>query len=409
MHFKCDDTPLTLEEARARIWSAIEPMGAERVSLAQAHGRFMAERVVCPIDLPGFDNAAMDGYAVRADDVRDASPARPVALRLVGRTGAGEICPVAVSSGQCVRIATGAPLPQGADAVVMQEDTQPDPDDRDTVRILTAVATGQYVRRRGEDVSRGATLAQHGDHLSVGRIWLLAAAGLSEVVVRQRPVVALLATGSELQPPGQPLAPGQVHDSNRAGLAMLLEQTGAIARLLPMVPDSWQETCQALEHAVHQADVVLTSGGVSVGARDMLKEAWLALGGELEFWRVAIRPGKPFVFGQWKGKYWFGLPGNPVSAFVTFIILVRPALLRLLGATEWNCPTSWAILQEPLVNAEDRRAFLRVTVDDAGKARSAGGQASHLLSSLATANGLVEVPPHQSLAAGALVRVFRWL
>ena len=213
-------------------------------------------------------------------------------------------------------------------------------------------------------------------------------------------MVGLLATGSELQEPGQPLAPGQIYESNRIALAALMQRAGAVPRTFPLVADALAATSLALADAFNQCDAVVTSGGVSVGEMDFIKRAFEQIGGELEFWKVAIKPGRPFVFGRCRGKLLFGLPGNPVSALVTFLLLVRPALLRWQGATDVSLPAHPGVLAEPLANDGERRHFMRVKVDPTGKVRSAGVQASHVLSSVAAANGLVDVPPNTTLACG---------
>jgi molybdopterin molybdotransferase len=236
----------------------------------------------------------------------------------------------------------------------------------------------------------------------------LAAVGLTNVSVGRRPVVGLLATGSELQEPGQPLAFGRIYESNRLALATLTERAGAVPRPFPLVADELAATSLALADACIQCDVVVTTGGVSVGELDFVKRAFQQIGGELAFLKVAIKPGRPFAFGRCRGKLLFGLPGNPVSALVTFLLLVRPALLRWQGAANVSLPDHPAVLAEPLVNDGGRRHFIRVKVDSAGNIWSAGVQASHVLSSLAVANGLVDVPANTTLPAGATVPVLSW-
>jgi len=261
---------------------------------------------------------------------------------------------------------------------------------------------------RGEDVKRGARILVAGDIITASRICLLAALGLDEVRAGRQPVVALLATGSELREPGQPLRAGQIYESNRPGLAALVRGAGGIPKIVPLVTDSLASTRAALEEAFSHCDVVVTSGGVSVGEMDFVKQAFEEIGGELQFWRVAIKPGRPFVFGRQRQKLLFGLPGNPVSALVTFLLLVRPALIRWQGGTEVGLPRHSAVLGEPISNPGERRHFVRVRVDSAGQVYPAGVQASHILSSLAAANGLVDLPPESVLAAGTAVEVMRW-
>jgi len=399
---------LELEDALQRILTALPPPASERVALHEAAGRVLAENISSSVELPRFDNSAMDGYAVRAEDVEGATPEVPVCLRLRGKVAAGEMFAGEISHGECVRLFTGSPLPRGADAVVMQEDTRVDSAHPDEVLIRDAAKPWENVRRRGTDVTRGTMLAEAGAVLTAGRISLLAASGIIGIETGKRPRVGLLATGSELREAGQTLAPGQIYESNRIALATLVGRGGGIPQCFPLVPDTLAATQGALDAALSECDAVVTSGGVSVGEMDFVKTAFEQLGGELQFWKVAIRPGKPFVFGRCRGKFLFGLPGNPVSAFVTFLLLVRPALLRWQGGAEVALPAYPGVLAEPLANPGERRHYMRVRVDHTGKVFSAGAQASHALRSLAAANGLVAVSPQTMLAAGTTVPVLRW-
>ncbi len=399
---------IELEDAVRRILEAMPAPEYERVALSDAHGRFLAEAIVSPIDLPAFDNSAMDGYAVSASNLVSTSASAPTSLKLLGRVAAGETAVGEVTPGTCMRIFTGSPLPRGADAVVMQEDTRIDPDQPGTVIVLDCCKPWENIRFQGEDLKRGAMLGERGDEITASRIQLLAAAGLTNASVGRRPVCALLATGSELLEGGQSLAPGKIFESNRVGLAALARRAGADTIVLPLVEDTLSKTRTALESAFAQCDIVLTSGGVSVGELDFVKSAFEQLGGEMQFWKVRIRPGRPFVFGRYGKKFLFGLPGNPVSAFVTFLLLVRPALRRWQGAAKVSAATSAGVLVEPLANPGDRRHFHRVVIDTSGRIRSAGVQASHTLLSLAAANGLVDVPPKTTLPDGSIVPVIRW-
>jgi len=399
---------IELEDAVQRILSAIPAPKRERVPLRDAHERILGERLLASIDLPAFDNSAMDGYAVRANDVQSANLEVPGRLRLLGKVAAGETFDGEISHGECVRVFTGSPLPCGADAVVMQEDTRLNGATPNEVLICDASKPWENVRRRGTDVKRGTVLAEAGEVLTAGRISLLAGQGIAEIQTGQRPCVGLLATGSELREAGQSLAPGQIHESNRATLAALVRRAGGVPRLFSLVPDTLADTRRALEAALGECDAVVTSGGVSVGEMDFVKAAFEQLGGELQFWKVAIRPGKPFVFGRCREKFLFGLPGNPVSAFVTFLLLVRPALRRWQGASDVTSPAHPGVLAEPLANPGERRHYMRVRADNSGRVFSAGAQASHALRSLAAANGLVDVPPRTTLAAGTGVSVMRW-
>lgn len=396
-----------LETALARVLAALPSPEAETITLTQAAGRVLAETVRSPVDLPHFDNSAMDGYAVRAAEVRDAKPVAPVRLHVKVRIPAGEAFSGKLAAGECARLFTGSPMPRGADAVVMQEDTRTDSNRPDEVLICDAVREGENVRRQGEDVRKGAVLQEAGAVITPGVIGLLAAAGFQEVKVGRQPKVALLATGTELCEPDDALQPGQIYESNRAMLAPLVVRAGGIPTRFPIIADAPAVTRAALSAAFARCDAVITSGGVSVGEMDFVKSAFEALGGELEFWKVAIRPGKPLVFGRLGEKFLFGLPGNPVSAFVTFLMLVRPALRRWQGASAVGLPVQCGVLGEEVVNAGDRRHFMRVRVNEEGKVFPAGRQASHMLASLAMADGLLDVPAQSSFPVGTAVRVLR--
>jgi len=396
---------IDLETAQARILAALPAPRIEQVKLNEAARRILAESVHAAVDLPRFDNSAMDGYAVRTADVREAKSDAPIRLRVKTRIAAGQWFDGEIAAGECARLFTGSPLPTGTDAVVMQEDTRVDAARPDEVLVCDPVREGESVRRRGEDVVCGTRLLEAGRTLTPGALGLLGAAGVAQVSVGQRPTVALLATGSELREPAEPLQPGQIYESNRTMLAALVSQAGGIARVFPLVPDTLAATRAALERAFADCDLVVSSGGVSVGEMDFVKAAFDALGGEMQFWKVAIRPGRPFVFGRAGGKFLFGLPGNPVSAYVTFLLLVHPALRRWQGARDVDLPVHTGILGEPIANAGDRRHFVRVRMDGEGRIFSAGQQASHALASLAAADALLDLPPQTTLAAGDAVQV----
>ena len=399
---------LELETAAARILTTVPAAQREEIPLAEADGRVLAEDLAAALDLPPFDNSAMDGYAVRAGDVLGASPEAPVGLRLNGRVAAGETFAGELSPGGCVRLFTGSPIPPHADAVVRQEDTRPAPGDAQTVLVLAAPSPGENVRRRGEDVRSGGALLRGGVGLRAPQLGLLSACGIAQVRVGARPRVGLLASGSELCEPGRPLAPGQVYEGNLLALAALVRAAGGVVQVFPRVADTLSATSVALASAFAACDVVVTCGGVSVGDLDFIKPAFEAIGGTVAFWQVAMKPGRPFVFGRWRERFLFGLPGNPVSALVTFLLLVRPALLRWQGAVAVGLPAHPAVLDEAFHNPGERRHFVRVRVDADGRVRSAGLQASHCLSSLAAANALLDLPPHADLPVETTVRVLRW-
>jgi molybdopterin molybdotransferase len=399
---------LELQEAVGRILAAVPPARHEEIPVSEAHGRVLGQSVLSPMDLPPFDNSAMDGYAVRAEDVQLATKDTPVGLRLAGVVAAGEVYQTEVGRGSCVRLFTGSPLPARADSVVMQEDTRRDTTKPGYIQILDSCRPWENVRLKGEDVRSGASLALEGQALTAGHLCLLSAVGVQRVLVGHLASVGVIATGSELRNPGELLKPGQIYESNRIGLAALIRRAGGKPVMSPVVPDTPEATEQTLANAFSQCDIVVSAGGASVGDFDLIKPSFARLGGELDYWRVAIKPGRPFAFGRFRGKMFFGLPGNPVSALVTFLLLVWPALRRWQGATDTGLRAVWGVLAEEFANPGSRRHFVRVRIDADGKIRSAGAQASHLLSSFANAGGLVDVPPHTTLPVGAGVTVKVW-
>jgi molybdopterin molybdotransferase len=396
---------LEVEEAQARIIATVQPLPGESVSLTEAAGRVLARDIAAPISLPPFDNSAMDGYAVRAADVGKTSAGSPCRLKRIGDVAAGGSFSPVVESGTCVRVFTGSPLPRGADAVVMQEDTRAT---GEFVEVLDTVKPWENVRLAGEDVKSGTLIARAGQRLTAARLALLGAMGVEHLPAGRRPLMGILSTGNELIEPGAAPGPGQIYESNRVALASLVAQIGGRARVFPFVRDTVEETRLALERAFAECDAVITSGGVSVGEHDCVKPALESLGGMMDFWRVNMKPGKPFVLGRHRDKLLFGLPGNPVSAFVTFLLLVRPAILKMQGAAELSLTEHPAALGESFQNTGERRHFMRVTVDTKGRAQNTGAQASHMLSCLANANALLDVPPKTLWPAGQSVQVLRW-
>jgi len=396
---------LSLEEAVERSLAAAPLAGTETVPLADAAGRFAADDANTNVSLPGFDNSAMDGYAVRSADLNGATTESSVELNCLGVIPTGAQPADTVDEGTCMRIFTGSPIPQGADAVIMQEDCSTVPGDDRTVRCTDSVKPWENIRLKGEDVRIGDPVVAAGARITAGTIGLLAATGHDSIEVGLRPKVGLVATGSELVEPPSGLKPGEIYESNRALLASVVARTNGLPTPYPIVPDSLDATVAALERAFAENDAVVTSGGVSVGDHDHVKPAIERLGGSLDFWKVAVKPGKPFVLGQVSGKPLFGLPGNPVSALVTFLLLVRPALLKMQGAAEWRLAKRPGRLADKLANRGDRRHFVRVTIDAKGLVWNAGGQRSHMLGSLAKANGLVDLSPESRLAKGDPVDV----
>ena len=399
---------LSVETVLDQILNSTHPLESYGVPVPRSYRRVASESVLSPISIPLFDNSSMDGYAVLSSDVRSASATNPVTLRLIDSVPAGSASCQTVSTGTAIRIFTGSPLPRGADAVVMQEDVRVPFDSRDTIIISEPIRPFENVRLKGEDLKQGTLLLAKGQEVGFGQLALLSAVGLKEVRVQAQPLVGLISTGSELREAGQTLGPGEIYESNRATLACMLERDGLGVRPFPLVCDSRQATQDILTEAFETCDAVITTGGVSVGEHDHVKDAFVAIGGKIDLWRIAARPGKPFLFGLRKSVPLFGLPGNPVSAMVGFQILVRPALARMRGLQNWVPKTLQANLSEAIPNPGDRRHFVRVKMLPDGTIASSGRQASHMLSSLATSIGLVDVPPSTTLEAGQTVCVILW-
>lgn len=395
----------SVDEHLASVLLGIGPLSALELTLLDAHGCVLAEDVSAPHPLPPFDNSAMDGYAVRAVDVTTASEASPVTLPVVGDIAAGSVTPYSVQPGLCVRIMTGAPMPPGADAVVPQEWTD---EGLAQVAIRQPVEVGRHVRRAGEDVVPGTVVLTAGTHLGATQVGLLAAVGRDRVLARPRPRVVVLSTGSELVDPGQPLTPGKIPDANSTLLTAAAHEAGAMAYRVGIVPDDPRQLLDTLEDQLIRADLVLTSGGVSVGAHDVVKDALGRLG-TVAFDRVAMQPGMPQGFGRIgpDATPFFGLPGNPVSAYVSFEVFVRPVLRRMLGVEPISRPMVRARLTGPLTSPPGKRTFARAWLSvDEGKyvVEPVGGSGSHLIASLSAANALVVVPESTTaLEAGVTV------
>jgi molybdopterin molybdotransferase len=376
-----------------RVLAAISPLHPLELGLMDAHGCVLAEDLVAPADLPGFDNSAMDGYAVRAADVAGARQGAPVVLPVTGDVAAGPASPLRVQPGVCVRIMTGAMMPAGADAVVPVEHTD---GGVAQVAVHRAAAPGAHVRRAGEDVRAGEVVLSTGSHLGAVQIGLAAAVGRARLVVRPRPRVVVVSTGSELVEPGEPLSPGRIADSNSPALTAAAVEAGAIAYRVGIVPDDPRRLLSTLEDQLVRADVLVTSGGVSVGAYDVVKEVLSRLG-TVQFDDVAMQPGKPQAFGTIgpDATPVFGLPGNPVSALVSFEAFVRPALRKMLGAVPLERPRVRAVTTAPLASAPGKRSFLRVALgvrDGAYVVTPVSGAGSHLLAGMSRANALAVVP-----------------
>lgn len=398
---------ITVAEHLARILEVVQPLEPLQLSLQDAHGCVLTEEVVAPEPLPSFDNSSMDGYAVRAADVAGASPASPVVLPVTGDVAAGPASPLRVQPGVCVRIMTGAMVPAGADAVVPLEWTD---GGVAQVTITRAPDVGAHVRRVGEDVAAGEVVLESGSHLGAVQIGLAAAVGRSRVLVRPRPRVVVVSTGSELTDTGVPLTPGKIYDSNSIALTAAAQEAGAIAYRVGIVPDDPRRLAATLEDQLVRADVLVTSGGVSVGAYDVVKEVLSRLG-TVQFDKVAMQPGMPQGFGTIgpDATPVFGLPGNPVSALVSFEAFVRPALRTMLGATPVERPRVRAITTQALTSPPGKRSFLRVHLEvkkGAYVVTPVSGPGSHLLAGLSRANALALVPEGvEKVAVGEPVEV----
>ena len=392
-----------LDEALQDLLERAQPaLPEESVSTFEADARVLTQDLCSPLDVPGHDNSSMDGYALRLADL-PAAHGLPVSQRIAAGSAAG-----ALQAGSLARIFTGAPVPAGADAIAMQEDALVLDDGR--VQIKTLPSAGQWIRRRGEDVARGAVVLRRGQRLSPAELGLAASIGFDRLPVARRPRVALLSTGDELVMPGdvapEAMPPGAIYNSNRFFLRALLQRLGCEVSDLGIVPDRREATLEALAEAARSHDLILTSGGVSVGEEDHIKPAVQALG-ELQLWQIAIKPGKPFAYGRVNRAQGFahfiGLPGNPVSSFVTFLLLVRPFLLRLQGASgHWP----GAVMLPAHFNwpkADKRREFLRVRRNAQGGLDLFDNQSSGVLTSAVWADGLLDNPPGRTIAHGDAV------
>jgi molybdopterin molybdotransferase len=390
-----------LDDALAELLAHIVPLGrVEAVSTFDADSRVLAQDVVAELDVPAHDNSSMDGYAVRSTDWQSAQTVLQVNQRIAaGSSG------TALAAMSAARIFTGAPIPEGADAVVMQEDCTSPQDG--SVCVTTRPKSGQWIRRRGEDVTVGRNVLSKGELLAPESIGLAASIGYEELVVATPVRVALFSTGDELVMPGdvapQDMKPGAIYNSNRFFLRALLQRLGCIVTDMGIVPDKLDATKTALMAASFDHDLILTSGGVSVGEEDHIKPAVQALG-QLNLWQIAIKPGKPFAYGKIDAAHFIGLPGNPVSSFVTFLLLVRPFVRKLQGASHVAPESIAACAHFDWPKADKRREFLRVKRNSKGGLDLFDNQSSGVLTSAVWADGLVDNPAGQTIAHGDMVR-----
>jgi molybdenum cofactor synthesis domain-containing protein len=394
---------IPFHDALKRLLEAAEPIeGIEEVPLLKADGRVAAADVVAEADVPPFNRAAMDGYAVIAADTSAASAGSPVTLTCVERVFTGEVPARPLRAGECTEIATGAPMPDGADAVVMVEETERDTPDAERVRIRSGVAAGQNLGRRGADIGAGQTVVAAGQVLTPGRIGALAATGVSSVAVYRRPSVAILTTGNEIAPPGQPLAPGQVYNVNRFTLEAVVRRHGGVATAMPTVPDSIDALSEAVE-AARAHHLMVFSGGSSVGDRDLVIDVLEQLG-EVIFHGVAVKPGKPTAFGRIGRTPALGMPGYPTSCLSNAYMLLVPFLRKMARLPEWRPTRVELPLARRVVSTAARHQFYTVRTVD-GRAEPAF-KASGDITSMANADGYIEIPVDvQAVEAGTRVTV----
>jgi len=395
---------ISVEQALQKILGYVDVLEEEQKPILDSMGQVLAEDIYSAIDIPPLDNSAMDGYAVRSEDTRGASRQSPRFLRVIDTVMAGSISEHSVEPGTAIRIMTGAPIPEGADSVVRFEDT--DEAQRGgasaEIGILCGVTTGWDIRRAGEDIARGSIVLRKGVVIRASEVGVLASLGRSEVRVIRCPTVAILATGDELVDINQPLPAGKIYDSNTYSVAALVRRYGGIPKVLGIALDS-EDSLVAKLHQGLDADMLITTGGVSIGDFDVVKDV-LAKEGEVVFWKVRMKPGRPLAFGRIKGAgkagiardiLHLGLPGNPVSVMVAFEIFARPAILKMMGKKNLAKPTVEAVIEEPIKNKGGYCIFARAIVEKRGGqyfARLTGPQGSGILTSMTLANGLVVVP-----------------
>jgi molybdopterin molybdotransferase len=404
---------ISVDEALKKVLEHIAVLETEESDVLGCLGQVLAEDISSPINIPPRDNSAMDGYAVRSADTRGASPKSPRLLRVVETVAAGVTPTLEVKAGEAIRIMTGAPIPKGADAVVKFEDT--DESERkgvpQEIGILVEAAPGAEVRPAGEDIKAGSLVLKKGTVIRPAEVGVLASLGRSRVTVIRRPVVAILATGDEIVDVTQPLPEGKIYNSNSYSVAGQVLRYGGIPMLLGIAQDSEDSLLAKLRQG-EEADMFITSGGVSLGDYDVVREA-LAKEGEIIFWQVREKPGKPLAFGVLRGKGrsipLFGLAGNPVSAMINFELFVRPAILKMMGKKSLAKPTIEAVVEDSIENTDGRRVFTRAIVEKRGSkyfARLTGPQGSGILTSMVLANGLVIVPEDKpGVKRGDVVKV----
>ncbi len=395
-----------LHEAQKTVFEATKTLGLEKISLLDAFGRVLGEDIIAARDNPPWDNSAMDGFAVRWEDIKqEHAITKPVALKVIEDVPAGTVATKTVGPGQAIRIMTGAPIPKGADTVVKVEETEPS---EDTVKIFKEVERGGNIRPQGEDVKKGDCIIAKGTQIRPAEAGMLAILAKSFVLVYQRPRVAILSTGDELADLDERFDEDKIINSNSYGTAAAVQEAGGIPILLGIAKDQPAALEEKIAHGLN-ADILVLSGGVSMGDYDFTKAVFKDLGAEMNFWKLAIRPGQPLAFGKIQGKLAFGLPGNPVSSMVTFEQLVRPAMLKMGGHRSYGRPVVQAVFQEKFSKRNDRRHFLRGILSRENNVltvRTTGDQGSGILTSMVKANGLIDVPEEvEHLSPGDIVNV----
>ncbi len=414
---------ISVEQALEKILSYANVLEEEQVPLLNSLGQVLTEDIYSSINIPPLDNAAMDGYAVQAKDTNDASGKSPRFLRVIDTVIAGSISEHNVEPGTAIRIMTGAPVPKGADSVVKFEDTDESQRKKSSaeqpvteIGVLCKIKSGLNIRRAGEDITKGSIVLKKGTVIRPAEAGVLASLGRSQVKVIRRPVVAILATGNELVDIEQPLPAGKIYNSNTYSVAALVQRYGGIPKILGIALDSEDSLVTRLRQGL-DTDMLITTGGVSAGDYDIVKDV-LAKEGEITFWTVRMKPGKPLAFGTIKGIGkagatksipQLGLPGNPVSSMVTFELFARPAILKMMGKKNLTNPTVEAVIEEAIVNTDGRLVYTRAVVEKRGSqyfARLTGPQGSGILTSMSQANGLVIVPEDKAeVKAGETVQV----
>jgi len=414
---------ISVEQALEKILSYVDALEAAEVPILDSLGQVLTEDIYSSVNIPPLDNAAMDGYAVQSKDTDGASSKSPRFLRVIDTVIAGSISEHEVKPGTAIRIMTGAPVPKGADSVVRFEDTDEAQRKKSSTKqsmneigILCKAKAGLNIRRAGEDITKDAIVLKKGTVIRPAEVGVLASLGRSKVMVIRRPVVAILATGNELVDINQPLPAGKIYNSNTYSVAALVQRYGGIPKILGIALDSEDSLVARLRQGL-DADLLITSGGVSAGDYDMVKDV-LAKEGEITFWTVRMKPGKPLAFGTIKGVDktgatrnipHLGLPGNPVSSMVTFELFARPAILKMMGKKNLAKPIIEAVIEDPIANTDGRRVYTRAIVEkrnDQYFARLTGPQGSGILTSMSLANGLVIVPEDKAeVKAGEVAQV----